>query len=185
MKSTSTPSPLATRAAHLGGRALAVAVATTLAVACYDTPHTTVVLENRYPATDAKPLVIFDAIFHAVSFDGLPLRPGAASSPVDTLPTSGGTAYVVLAPGWDPASGAAPKELVVLRSRQDVEVHLNDALTLAVDDTTFEGNCATGSRLAQDEADLVTQRVFASHFVGVAYDAATCTIRPSGAAHAP
>jgi len=47
-----------------------------------------------------------------------PVAPGESSAPQSTVAASDNTAYVVLAPGWDPASSAEPSCLVVLQSRQ-------------------------------------------------------------------
>jgi hypothetical protein len=91
---------------------------------------------------------------------------------------SDNTAYVVLAPGWDAAAdggAAVPASLVVLESRGGFAVHLDETLHIPVDDTTFAGDCAAGSTLAQAEADVVTALVFPDVFAGLAYDAATCT----------
>jgi hypothetical protein len=69
-------------------------------------------------------------------------------------------------------------------------------LSIPVEDTTFAGNCATGSFLSQQEADFITQVVFPSAqqgagweagpggehipnlFAGLRYDAATCALSP-------
>jgi hypothetical protein len=36
----------------------------------------------------------------------------------------------------------------------------SDTLTIAVSDGTFDGNCAAGSTLSQDDADFIMQRIF-------------------------
>ncbi len=172
-------------------RLLALALAP-LAIACGDTPHTTVVLENHYPTSAASPLVIYDAFWHSVSFQGSPLSPGAAAEPplVDgaaqlVVPTSGATAYAVLAPGWDPASTTPPTKLVVLQSRGQYALHLNGTLRIVVDDTSFAGDCAAGDPLPQAQADYITERVFPADFAGLQYDAATCTVSALGGRNAP
>jgi hypothetical protein len=139
-----------------------------------DKPSTTVSVDNAYAPVDA--LVIFRAFWQAVLFD-MPIAPGASSGPQDTVAASPNTAYVVVARGWDPAAAAAPSpaQLIVLQSRQGFEVHWNTTLHIPVDDTTFAGNCAAGSVLTQEQADFITQRVFAAEFAGRQYDAATCT----------
>lgn len=147
-------------------------------------PQTNVVLENRYaPSTS---LVVYDAWWLNVSFAGQPVPPGIASGPQSTIPASAdNAAYVVLAPGWDPASGAPPGSLVVIQSRGGYAVALGETLHIGVDDADFAGNCAAGSRLAQEQADFLTQVVFAGDFAGLQYDAATCTTTPIGDAGAP
>lgn len=154
----------------------------TLAAACLnvDTPYTDVDLDNRYPASSATPLVVYEAQWQAVTFS-TPLLPGASSGPQPTVPASDNTAYAVLAPGWNPASTTRPSAFVVLQSRSGFAVNLGDTLRIAVDDTTFAGNCAAGSVLTQSEADFITQIVFASTFAGHRYVAATCTTVPAGA----
>jgi hypothetical protein len=137
-----------------------VLVATSLAATGCDAPVTRVVVENRSGA------VIQRARWHAVELTE-PIAPGAASAPRDTVPASETPAYALR--GEDPAA------LVVLRSRAGFAVGLNQTLTIVVDDTTFAGDCAAGSPLEQREADFITERVFASVFAGLRYDAATCT----------
>ena len=138
-----------------------------------DQPHTYVVLENNYPRSTVS-LVVYHAFWQAVSFQ-TPVPPESSSDPQDTIPASANTAYAVLAPGWDVTSSIAPTSLIAIQSRNGFEVHLNNTLHISVDDTTFVGNCASGSSLTQEQADLITQRVFASDFEGLSYDAATCT----------
>jgi hypothetical protein len=146
-------------------------VAVLLAIGC-DAPHTSVVLDNHY--SPASGLVVRDAFWQAVGFPD-PVLPGASSDPQNTIAASDNTAYVVLAPGWDPAGSDPPTRLVVLESRAGFSVHLNDTLHIPVDDVAFAGNCAAGSTLSQDRADFITQLVFPSDFTNASYDAATCT----------
>ena len=146
-----------------------------IALSCFvcDQPHTYVVLENNYSRSTA-PLVVYHAFWQAVSFQ-TPVPPESSSDPQDTIPASANTAYAVLAPGWDITSSTAPTSLIAIQSRHGFEVHLNNTLHIPVDDTTFVGNCAAGSFLTQEQADFITQRVFASDFEGLSYDATTCT----------
>lgn len=141
-----------------------------------DQPHTYVVLENNYPRSSV-PLVVYHAFWQAVSFQTA-VPPGSSSDRQDTIPASLNTAYVVLAPGWDVTSSTAPTSLVALQSRNGFEVHLNDTLHIVVDDERFAGNCDSGSFLSPEQADFITQRVFASDFAGLSYDAASCTTTP-------
>jgi hypothetical protein len=121
--------------------------------------------------------MVYRAQWQAQWFDAA-IRPGSSSDPQDTVPASSNTAYVVLAPGWDPASSVAPTSFVVMQSRGGYGVHLNETLHIPVDDSTFLGNCASGSTLSQDQADFITQLVFPDDFASLAYDAATCTTTP-------
>jgi hypothetical protein len=97
-----------------------------------DTPHTYVVFDNDYTARSG--LVIYDAWWEGVSFDASAttshavIPPGSSSAPRDTVPTSDNTAYVVLAPGWDPTSTKPPPTFIVMQSRSGFEVHLNNTL---------------------------------------------------------
>jgi hypothetical protein len=65
-----------------------------------------------------------------------------------------------------------------MQSKNGFKVHLNHTLHISVDDATFVGNCATGSFLSQDQANLITQRVFPDDFAALRYDAANCTTAP-------
>jgi hypothetical protein len=143
-------------------------------VAGCDTPHTNVVLDNDYTPSTASPLVVFQAFWQTVSFQ-TPVSPGSSSDPQSTVVASANPAYVLLAPGWDLTSSTPPNSFIVLQSLNGFEVHLNDTLHIPVDDTTFVGNCAVGSFLPQDQADFITERVFARNFTSLRYDAATCT----------
>jgi hypothetical protein len=162
------PCPLLPRAAALFAFVLAP-----FATAC-DTPHTAVVLDNQYSPSDASPLVVYDAFWLTVDFQP-PVPPGASSAPESTPAASPDTAYVLLAPGWDPSSTTPPSAYVLLESRQGFAVRSDDTLHIPVDDTTFVGSCAAGSPLPQDRADFMTRFVFARELGSLAYDAATCT----------
>src|ERR1019366_3192359 len=161
-----------------------------LAVGCESAPVATVVVDNRYPPSMANALVVYRAYWQAVSFQNA-IAPNSSSDPQSTLTASANTAYVVLAPGWDPTSSTPPTSFVVLQSRAGFAVHVGETLHIPVDDTTFIGNCASGSFLSQAQADFITQRIFtpiifpdASAF-SFRYDAATCTTTPTGDAGSP
>ena len=142
-----------------------------------DAPHTYVALDNAYP-TSSK-LVVFEGFWQAVPFPN-PIPTGGSSGPQNTVAASDNTAYVILAPGWDPTSASGPASLVVLQSKSGFAVHLNDTLHIPVDDAHFAGNCAAGSHLTQQQADFITQLVFPVTFASFRYDAATCTTTPTG-----
>jgi len=146
-----------------------------IACAC-DSPATQVIFENDYATTSAN--VVYEARWEATTL-AAPLAPGESSDPQSSVFASSNAAYVVLAPGWDPSSGAAPTSFVVLESRAGYALDFDDTLRISVDDASFAGNCATGSMLSQDDADFLTQRVFAQTFTGLHYDASTCTTTPS------
>jgi hypothetical protein len=166
---------------------VASALSAALSATGCETPHTTVVLDNDYPPSDTKPLVVYRAYWQAVSFEDA-VAPGSSSDPQSTVPASDNTAYVVLAPGWDPTSATPPTSFVFMQSRSGFGVHLDDTVHIPVDDATFLGNCAAGSFLSQAQADFITERIFTPAIFPDAtsssfhYDAATCTTTPVGGA---
>jgi hypothetical protein len=145
-----------------------------LAAGCDHSGTPAVVLDNEYPASGAEPLVVYAAAWQAVSFSS-PVPPGTSSDLLATVAASDNTAFVVLAPGWDPASASTPTSFVVMQSVAGYGVHLGETLHIPVNDTTFAGDCAAGRTLTQPQADFITQLVFPAVFAGLAYDAATCT----------
>ena len=147
------------------------------ALAC-DKPQTTVILDNNYPASPTGALVVYRAHWQAVSFENI--TPGSSSDPQSSVSASENSAYVVLAPGWDPASSAPPTSFVVMQSRAGLDLHFDDTLHIRVDDTTFIGNCGARSFLPQAQADFITQRIFPNDFASLRYDAATCTTTLTG-----
>ena len=147
-------------------------VVTLLADVACDVPDTRVVLYDRFGASTHN--VVFAAQWENIAFT-TPLAPGEASPPETAFESSGTTAYVVVAPGFEVGSQAPPTELLLLESTQLIAVALGDGVTIAVDDTTFAGDCTAGSMLPQADADLMTERVFPGIFAGRGYDAATCT----------
>jgi hypothetical protein len=149
-------------------------------VACFRRPETTVVVDNDYSAAVTPAPVIYRAYWQTASFG--PVAPGEATDAEVAFPTSGVTAYVLLAPGWDPASSRPPTSFVVLQSKAEYAVDLYGTLDIHVDDTTFSGNCAAGSLLSQAQADTITRLVFPDSFAAVRYEAATCrTLGPRDA----
>lgn len=138
-----------------------------------DAPSTRVIVENRF-SPSANSYVIYRAFWQAVSFT-TPIAPGSSSDPANTIAASDNTAYAVVAPGWDPQSPAAPTSFILLQSEHGFSVHVNETLDIPIDDLLFSGNCAVGRPLDQDQADFLTQRVFAGVFDGLGYDAATCS----------
>jgi hypothetical protein len=107
-----------------------------------------------------------------------PVAPGQEGQVQRTVPGAD-HAYAVLAPGWDPSSGTPPTRFIAARSTASLGAARGTTLHVHVSDATFDGNCAAGRSLTQDEADLITQRIFPAEFAGIAYDAATCTAAPA------
>jgi hypothetical protein len=170
----------ACRIAPFAALAATAPFASALAVACDQAPVTRVIVDNDYPAAAPVPLVVYRAFWEAISFAD-PVAPGSSSPSQSTVSTSDSTAYVLLAPGWDPTSAVPPTSFVLLQSRSGLSVHLDETLHIRVDDSTFLGNCAAGSSLTQDQADFIVQRIFTPAIFEDAapppfhYDAATCT----------
>jgi hypothetical protein len=142
---------------------------------CDARPVTTVTIHNQYPASAKNPLVVYRARWQAVAFAD-PIVPGSSSVAEGAVPASSDTAYVVLAPGWDPASDSPPASLVVVQSREGFELHLDSALHIPIDDTSFIGNCAAGTFLSEAQAAFVTQLLFPDVFASRRYDPASCTV---------
>jgi len=157
----------------------ASAVSLVAAASGCDKPNTTVIVDNGYPQASAGALVVYRAHWQAVTFEQ-PIAPGSSSEPEPTVPASGNTAYVVLAPGWDPTSSAPPTSFVVMESSSGFGVHLDETLHIPVDDGSFVGNCAANSFLSPSEAAFITRQVFPSVFAGLAYDPATCATTAIG-----
>ncbi len=161
-----------------GTRLLPAVLALALpAAGCDLNTQTNVVLENDYAPSATRALVVYRAYWQAVSFL-VPVPPGSSTDPETTVPASPNTAYVILAPGWDPESLTPPTSFVVLQSRSGFGVQFGDTLTIRVDDTRFIGNCASNSFLPQTQADFITGLVFPDAFSLLHYDAATCTTTP-------
>ena len=159
---------------------VALTVLTALAACDTETP-TTASVENDYPALadggdPATQTVVYRAWFASTLFLD-PVAPGATSGERRTVPTED-TVYVVLAVAWDPSSGASPTRLVALRSKGKLSVARGDLALIQVSPARFDGDCAAGSALSQDDADFVTQRIFPGLFAGTRYDATTCTVTP-------
>jgi hypothetical protein len=171
------------------GRLLSMSTRTLLAIAgCAGlpdkAPETDVVLNNQFSPSAASPSVVYQAYWLNVAFSS-PVAPGASSDPQIAVPASANTAYVLLAPGWDPTSGTTPTAFVVLRSKHGYGVDLGGTLHIPISDEAFDGDCAAEDPLDQSEADFLTGVVFASAFAGLAYDANTCTTTATGDAGGP
>jgi len=147
-------------------------VVTFVALAACEPPTTSVVVDNDFGAGGP---IVYAAYWENASF-ATPVLPGAMSSPMTTVATSAETAYVVLAEGWDPSSPSAPTSYVLLQSPGGFSVALGDTLHIPVSDQTFDGDCASGSHLTQQQADFIVDYVFPSLFFGGHYDVGTCTM---------
>jgi hypothetical protein len=150
-----------------------------LGVAACETPDpTSAVVDNAYPASPDPPItgpqiVVYKVWWAATLFEE-PVAPTGSSDVERSVPTSD-IAYALLAPGWDPASGVPPTKLVPVRSKNKLAAPRGDTLHIVVSDDTFRGSCDARQPLSQEDADIITKRIFPGEFANVTYDAKTCT----------
>ena len=168
MKTTNHLRPLAASSLVI---ALAALVALAMLAACDTEDASKAVVDNGYPQT-----VVYRAWWVATYFPE-PVSGGQASTEQRSVPATD-FAYAVLAPDWDPARSTPPARFVVVRSKAPLSVARGDTLHITIDDQTFTGNCAANQPLSQDEAELITQRIFPGELGNVRYDAKTCTSTP-------
>lgn len=156
-------------------RSTALALTTLLCAACDAADPSLAVLDNAYPVSSntAQQTVVFKAWWAVTEFPD-PVSAGQSSDDERVIPESD-YAYMLLAPGWNPASTEPPVHLIPVRTKSKVSVARGDRLHIVVADQTVDGDCAAGTPLSQDDADFITQRIFPGDFQGLRYDAATCT----------
>ena len=70
---------------------------------------------------------------------------------------------------------APADEWLVMKSYDRFESERGEELTIRVSNDTFAGDCAAQAAISQEDADLVTQRIFPGEFAGFTYDAASCS----------
>lgn len=153
-----------------------VSLLASAAFACETETATTAVVDNAYaPDSGAATVVVYKVWWQTTLF-AQSVAPGTSSETERVAPATD-TAFAVLAPGWDPASGAAPGRLVAVQSRSALSVERGGLLHVRVSPDTFVGDCAAGAdRLTQEQADFITQRIFPAEFAGVAYAASDCRV---------
>jgi|CZKU01.1.fsa_nt_gi hypothetical protein len=160
---------------------LVTLIAVAAPFACETGAATYAVIDDAYPSpandggTGAQNVVYRG--WWTVAYFATPVAAGAESDSKRVIPATD-YAYVVLAPGWAPTSGARPKTLLPMRTRSPLTVERGDTLHVTISDATAIGNCAAGQPLTQAEADLITRSIFPAEFAGTTYDAATCTSTP-------
>jgi hypothetical protein len=156
----------------------AAATWASLALGCETEDPTRIVVDNAYPAIadggDVAAQIVVYKVWWEVTLFTEPVLPGETSGDQRGVPQTA-TAYALLAPGWDPQSGAPPARLVVVRSKEPLGVARGATLRIGVSDATFAGNCAAGQPLPEEEARFITERIFPGDFANVIYDAKTCT----------
>lgn len=163
---------------HLRALSIASLFAGIALAACDTEDPSKAVVDNGYPASAQT--VVYRAWWVATYFPD-PVAGGATSTEQRSVPASD-FAYAVLAPGWDPASGAPPPRFVFVKSKAPLSVARGDTLHIVVDDRTFTGSCAANQPLTQDEADFITQRIFPGELGNMTYDAKTCAVIPASSA---
>ncbi len=150
--------------------------------ACDTEDPTSAVIDNEYPAVDpdggdpSQQTVVYKVWWSSSLF--LSPIPSAAESDPSRVVTGGDVAYVILAPGWDPASTYPPTTLIPVKTRNSLFVKRGDTLHIHVSDTTVIGNCSarTSGQLTQDDADFITQRIFPGDFATGTYNAKSCAL---------
>ncbi len=156
--------------------ARAIIVCGSLVSGCETSNPTQAVFANEYPASDASSasgVTIYKAWWSIAQLPE-PVSAGADSDPVRIVEGSD-FAYALLAPEWDPTTQTPPVTLVPVRTERKLSAARGDTLRIIISDTTTVGNCASGRRMSQEEADLITQRIFPAEFAGRTYDASNCT----------
>ena len=165
----------------------ALVVSAAALAACDTEDATQAIVDNAYPApadADATTQIAVYRAWWAPTYFPDAVGAGTSSTQYRTVPGTG-TAYAVLAPGWDPSSATPPTQLVVVESKVPLSIDRGDTLHIAVSDATFAGNCAANQPLSQTDADFITQSIFPGEFANLTYDAATCTTTTSDADAGP
>jgi hypothetical protein len=154
---------------------LALALMAPAVLACDTADPSLAVLDNAYPvaAEPAAQITVYKGWWSVTEFPE-PVSAGASSEDERVIPASD-YAYLLLAPGWDPQSTLPPVQLIAVRSKSKLSVRRGDRLQIVVSDDTVDGHCGPGVALSQEDADVITQRIFPGDFAGVTYDAASCT----------
>jgi hypothetical protein len=147
---------------------------------CDTSDPTAAVVTNGYPRPpdggEATQTVVWKAWWSVALFAD-PIPAGIDSDPARVVPASD-YAYAILAPNWDPSSGAPPSTLIPVRTRDKASAPRGETLHITIADGTIIGHCAAGEPLSQDDADFITQRIFPGDFANVTYDASTCIATP-------
>jgi hypothetical protein len=145
-----------------------------LAAGCDTETATTAVVDNAYPKDPTGSIAVYKVWWASTLFhEGV--AAGESSATFRSVPTTA-TAYALLAPGWDPASGHPPARLVLAESKAPFTALRGRTLHIVVDDDTFRGNCNVAGRLTPDEADLIGHDIFPDDLAGRPYDPETCVL---------
>lgn len=157
---------------------IALAAALALLSRCSSENPTQVVVDNDYAAVpeggDTATEMTVYKVWWVTTLMPDAVAPGGEGQTQRTVPASD-FAYAVLAPGWDPRSGSPPTRFVAAKSAAALAAAQGHTLHIHVSDGTFDGDCAAGKPLSQDDADFITQRIFPEEFGGQGYVANTCS----------
>lgn len=121
--------------------------------------------------------VVYKVWFQTTLFPDA-LLPGERSVQERLVPSED-FAFALLAPGWDPTSASPPATLMVVKTSAKSTIDRGGVLVLELNHETVDGDCRHGKSLSQDDADLITQRIFPGPFTGSTYDAKTCVVTPA------
>ncbi len=132
-----------------------------LFVAACDTP-TTGVVKNGF--SDEQTVV--SKVWWSTTLFPDPVAPGETSAEQRLVPTSD-EAYSLLSRGG---------KLIAVKSLAPWQVKRSEVLSIELSPSTITGDCAMGSRLTTEDAQLITRRIFPGEFFGKTYDPATCTV---------
>ena len=148
---------------------------------CDTADPTLAVVDNGYPpppdgAESQQTAVV--KVWWSVTLFPDPVAAGASSAENRVVPARD-YAYALLAPGWSPLSPVPPSRLVVVRTREKVDVGRGGTTHITISPATTVGDCDAGSTLTQGETDAITQRIFPGDFAGHVYDASLCVTTSS------
>jgi hypothetical protein len=148
---------------------------------CDDPDPTLAIVDNAFPpppqgGEPSAQTAVFK-VWWSVTLFSDPVAAGASSQANRVVPGRE-AAYALLAPGWDPASGTPPTTLIPVKLRSEVSAARGDTVHITIAEATVDGLCASGTALSQDDADLITHRIFPGDFANVTYDAARCISTP-------
>ncbi len=149
--------------------------------ACDTETATTAVVDNTYPAQEdagaSASRVVYRAWWVATLFPS-PVAPATSSETFRSVPATG-TAYALIAPGWDPASETPPTSFIPMQSKTLLSVSRGETLHITVSDAQFFGSCDAKEPLSTDDATFIAERIFPGELAGMTYDPATCTFSAS------
>ena len=134
-----------------------------MCVAACDTPTTGVVVNGFTDDTDVNRVWWSTTLFPDA------IAAGETSSEQRVIP-AGDEAYALL---------SRDGGLIAVKSVTEWQVTRGEVLSIEISPSTVVGDCAAGSALSAEDAELVTVRLFPAQFAGGTYDPVTCTLTPN------